>query len=301
MPYKWYNYSGNTGLCFLMYVLISPKGRLLPTVHKMNGDPFEIEEKASALLDEEISQALNKLKEEIEQEKRAKKAAPSGSKGHRGRVKERFLASGFDGFAEHEVLELLLFYAIPYKDTKQTAYELLKKFGNIAGVFNASVSDLTQISGITENAAILFKMIPPLIGIYYTENQQGMMYTNTSELAAMFRPYFVGAGSNLFMMACFDRNLRMIGVSRISDERGGASSIIMRSVMTEALKGGCRMAAIAHNHPGASPKPSEEDIAVTRRIGDLLNAIDVKLMDHIIIGSSKTYSMRDGGELGIFD
>lgn len=262
-----------------------------------------MEERSLTIMDEELSAAIDERRAEIAEEKTkpAAPTAPDTAKGHRERVKKRFLSSGLDGFAEHEILELLLFYAIPFKDTKQTAYELLKRFGNIAGVFNADVSELVKIKNITENAAVLFKMIPPLIGVYYTENQHGAAYTNTSELAALFRPYFVGKGNNIFVFACFDRDLRMISVKQISDERGGAASVVMRTVMTEAISSGCKMAALAHNHPGASPKPSDEDVAVTRRIGSLLNAIDVELMDHIIIGSSKTYSMRDGGELGVFD
>ena len=93
----------------------------------------------------------------------------------------------------------------------------------------------------------------------------------------------------------------MISVTEISRGSSACSSIEMRKILSEAINSGCVMAALAHNHPQANPKPSEEDISVTRKIGEMLSAVDVKLMDHIIVGGSMTYSMRDGGELGIFD
>lgn len=256
------------------------------------------------ILAEELSAAISERTEEI-------KAAPIGeqkpapkkpdSRGHRERVRQRFMQTGLNGFAEHEILELLLFYAIPYRDTKPLAYELLRKFGSIAGVMNASFDELCSVSGITENAAVLFRLIPPLIEVYYTQKQQGMVYNGTSALSELFRPYFVGSGSNKFMLGCFDDRLRLIKITQISRDKSGGTAIIMRSILSEVLNTGCAMTALAHNHPGASPKPSAEDVNVTRKIISLLNAVDVKLMDHIIIGGDKTYSMRDGGELGIFD
>ncbi len=258
-----------------------------------------IEETIGELMDDELSRAVAERKDEIEQTRSAPASDPG--KGHRGRVKERFLQTGLEGFAQHEVLELLLFYAVPMRDTKKMAHQLIDRFGSIAGVFNAEISELTQIPYVTENAAILFKLIPPLINEYYAEQSSGETYNDTTKLATLFRPYFVGAGSSKFLLACFDRSLRMISVTEISRGSSACSSIEMRKILSEAINSGCVMAALAHNHPQANPKPSEEDISVTRKIGEMLSEVDVKLMDHIIVGGSMTYSMRDGGELGIFD
>ncbi|MBQ5311780.1 MAG: RadC family protein [Oscillospiraceae bacterium] len=255
-----------------------------------------IEETIDSIMDDELSRAVAERTDEI-----SKAPAGNTAKGHRSRVRDRFMQTGLDGFAPHEMLELLLFYAMPMRDTKKTAHELIARFGSIAGVFNAPVSELTKIPYVTENTALLFKLIPQLISAYYAEESKGVSYSDTTKLSALFRPYFVGSGSSKFLLACFDRELRMISVTEISRGASAYTSIELRKILAEVINSGCVMAALAHNHPQANPKPSEEDISVTRRIGELLSAVDVKLMDHIIVGGSMTYSMRDGGELGIFD
>ncbi|MBQ5316207.1 MAG: RadC family protein [Oscillospiraceae bacterium] len=262
-----------------------------------------IEETIGSIMDDELSRAIAEKNSEISSggQRSDMPSAKAPEKGHRSRVRDRFLQTGLDGFAPHEILELLLFYAVPMRDTKKTAHELIDRFGSIAGVFNAEVSELTKIPYITENAAILFKLIPPLISAYYAEESKGVSYNDTTKLASLFRPYFVGSGSSKFLLACFDRDLHMISVTEISRGSSVYTSIEMRKILSETINSGCVMAALAHNHPQANPRPSEEDVAVTRRIGELLAAVDVKLMDHIIVGGSMTYSMRDGGELGIFD
>lgn len=266
-------------------------------------DITELENALEALGDDELDKALSEKKEELRKASptKAEDKRKSNAQGHRGRVKERFLKSGLDGFAPHEIIELLLFYVIPQKDTKQTAYELIQRFGGVSGVLNAEVSELTKIKGITENAAVLFKLIPQLITAYYAEERKGISVTGTAQLSELFKPYFVGSGTEKFMLGCFDNELRPITVTEISRGTSAYTSIELRKIISAAIDSGCTMAALAHNHPGAAPKPSDEDIAVTRRITELLKALDIRLMDHIIVGGSKCYSMRDGGDLGIFD
>lgn len=260
----------------------------------------------NAVGEDELDRAIADMTAEMKQIAAKESSAPEDKrrkteKGHRSRVKARFLKSGLEGFAPHEVLELLLFYTLPQRDTKQIAHELINRFGSVAGVFDAEISELTKTEFITENTAVLFKLIPQLVNVYYSESSKGISYTNTAMLSEMFRPYFVGAGTEKFLLACFDGDLRIISVTEISRGTSAYTSIEMRKIMNEVLRSGCTMAAIAHNHPGGSPKPSDEDIGVTRHINSLLKAVDVQLMDHIIVGGSKTYSMRDGGDLGIFD
>ena len=266
-------------------------------------DISELENALDNLREDELDRALTEKKEELKNapQKSAEDMRKESAKGHRGRVKERFLISGLDGFAPHEILELLLFYVIPYKDTKPIAKELIKKFGSVAGVLNADISGLTEVKGITESGAVLFKLIPQLISVYYAEERKGVSVTTTAQLSELFKPYFVGSGTEKFMLACFDSSLRPVSVTEISRGTSAYTSVELRKIMSAAIDSGCAMAALAHNHPLSAPKPSDEDIAVTRRINELLKAVDIRLMDHIIVGGSKCYSMRDGGDLGIFD
>ena len=122
--------------------------------------------------DDELDRAIAERNEEMKaqadlsgisaDEKRKKSAL-----GHRDRVRERFLNTGLEGFADHEILELLLFYTIPRQDTKQIAHELIDRFDSVAGVFDADIEELCKTKGITQNSAVLFKLIPQLIGVYY--------------------------------------------------------------------------------------------------------------------------------------
>lgn len=265
-------------------------------------DISELENALDTLREDELERALTEKKEELKKAVSQKEdSRKSSAKGHRGRVRERFMKSGLEGFAPHEILELLLFYTIPQKDTKQIAHELIRRFGSVAGVFNADISALTEVKGITENTAVLFRLIPKLVGVYYEEQSKGVSVTTTTQLSELFKPYFVGSGTEKFMLACFDSKLRPISVSEISRGSSAYTSVELRKIMSAAIDSNCSMAALAHNHPGGEPKPSDEDIAVTRRINELLRAVDIRLMDHIVVGGSKCYSMRDGGDLGIFD
>ncbi len=265
-------------------------------------DIGELENALDVLRDDELDRALEEKKEELKNAPAPKAdERKSTAKGHRGRVKERFIQSGLTGFAPHEILELLLFYIIPQKDTKQLAHQLIERFGSVAGVFNADIDELTKVKGITESGAVLFKLIPQLIEVYYSEERKGVSVTSTTQLSELFKPYFVGSGTEKFMLACFDAKLRPICVTEISSGTSAYTSVELRKIMSAAIDSGCTMAALAHNHPLSTPKPSDEDIAVTRRINELLKAVDIRLMDHIIVGGSKCYSMRDGGDIGIFD
>ncbi|MGN0665628.1 MAG: RadC family protein [Huintestinicola sp.] len=249
--------------------------------------------------DEHISseQPLSDAKEK----KPAGKTAKNLNAGHRGRMREKFLASGFDGFAPHEIIEMLLYYTVPRKDTNKTAHELINRFGSVAGVFNADIEQLTSVTDVSENAAVLFKMIPKILPVYYSDMSKGISYNDTTKLKELFRPYFVGVSKEIFYIACFDNNLKLISVDRISEGAPGTVDIRLRRVVECVIRSGCTMAALAHNHPCGSPKPSNEDISVTRRIGTCLSDVDVKLMDHIIAGEGSAYSMRDNGDLGVFD
>ncbi len=259
-----------------------------------------LEKEMSEISEDELDRAVSEKNREMQAISREDKRKSSAA-GHRQRMRDRFLSSGLTGFAPHEILELLLFYAVPRRDTKQTAHELIGRFGSIAGVFNADISDLCSVNGVSENAAVLFRLIPQIISVYYSDINKKTSCTDTRMLAELFKPYFVGASSEKFLIACFDGDLRVISVTEVSRGTSSYTSVEMRKIMSEVIKSGCAMTAVAHNHPGGSPRPSDEDIAVTRRINEILKAVEVRLMDHIIIGADKTYSMRDGGELGIFD
>ncbi len=262
----------------------------------------KLDEAIEALRDDELDNSLADHSKELKKDSDEKEyisAADKRRKEHK--IKERLINKDFDGLSPEELLELLLSYGAPKKDAGQISRCLMERFGSIAGVFNADVSALTEVKGMTENAAVLFKLIPQITDIYCSERSKGASYTNTQMLADLFRPLFFGVGVEKFMLACFDKDLTLIRTIEISSGTSEYTSIELRKIMIEVINCGCELAAIAHNHPLNSPKPSCEDIAVTRQINNLFRTVGVTLMDHIIVGGEQIYSMRDGGDLGIFD
>lgn len=221
--------------------------------------------------------------------------------GHRERVRTRFRETGFKGFQPHQIIELLLFYTCPRKDTNELAHALIDKFGSVAGVMDASYEALESVKGISENTASLFKIIAGFLPIYYNSRSDGLVYDNTEKLKELFKPYFVGLNHEEFRLACFDNNLRLI--SNVSISAGGPSSapIEIRNIAKELLRTDSSHAVIAHNHPKGVPSPSNNDVAATRLIKDFLKSIGVELLDHIIVGEKSVVSMKDMAYINIFD
>ncbi len=230
-----------------------------------------------------------------------KKDAVNVHAGHRARMRERFRKCGIDGFNEHQIIELLLFYTCPRKDTNELAHTLINKFGSIAGVMNADYEELTAINGISENTATLFKFIPQFLHIYYSSNTSGTSYDNLDKLKNLFKPYFVGLTHEEFRLACFDNNLRVVSNVLISTGSPSGTSVEKRKIVEEIVRAKSTTVAIAHNHPRGIPTPSQNDIAATRTICSELKAIDVKLLDHIIVGELSVISMREMAYMNVFE
>ncbi|MCI5903732.1 MAG: hypothetical protein MRZ61_01150 [Oscillospiraceae bacterium] len=221
--------------------------------------------------------------------------------GHRGRMRERFLQTGFDGFNDHQILEMFLFYAYPRIDTNEIAHNLINKFGSLNGVLDASAEELVKVGGITLNAAVLLKMIPKATRIYCSARAEEICYDNTEKLKSLFIPCYFSVTEEVFRAACFDNSLRLISNSVICKGSPSGAPVNMRRLMEVVFAAKAPFIAIAHNHPDGSPFPSDSDIIATRNIINAMRSVDVKVLDHIIVGANEALSMRRQGTLGIFD
>lgn len=214
--------------------------------------------------------------------------------GHRERMRKRFLETeSFDGFSDHEIIEMLLFYTHPRRNTNEIAHELMNRFGSIAGIIEANYNDLTQVKYITEGAATLFKIIPKFLPIYYNSKNNGMIYNSSPKLIAFFEPYFVGLAHEEFRAAYFDNKLALIKNVALDSGDTSGSSVNIRKLVEIALRENAATVAIAHNHPKTSAKPSAADINTTRDIIDVLKLMKIDFLDHIIVGEDSTISFRD--------
>lgn len=213
--------------------------------------------------------------------------------GHRDRMRKRFRETGFDGFTDHEVIEMLLFYACPRRDTNEIAHLLINKFGGIAGIIEADYEELVTVKYITDSAATLLKMIPKLMPIYSNSKSSSTEYNNTDKLKALFEPYFVGLTHEEFRIACFDNNLKLLKNVAVSNGDPTGAPVDIRRLVEIALREKATSIAIAHNHPKSSPKPSNQDILTTQTIIEVMQNIRIGFLDHIIIGENETLAMKE--------
>lgn len=214
--------------------------------------------------------------------------------GHRERMRKRFRETGsFEGFSDHEIIEMLLFYTHPRRNTNEIAHELMNRFGSIAGILEADYDDLTKVNYITDGAATLFKMLPKFLPIYYNSKNNGLIYNTPQKLIALFEPYFVGLAHEEFRAAYFDNKLALIKNVALDSGDTSGSSVNIRKLVEIALRENAATVAIAHNHPKTSSKPSSADINTTKDIIDVLKLMKIDFLDHIIIGEDMTISLRE--------
>ncbi|MBE6571193.1 MAG: hypothetical protein E7656_02960 [Ruminococcaceae bacterium] len=209
---------------------------------------------------------------------------------HRKRLKARFLEHGLSAFDKHEVLEMLLFYALPRKDTNAIGHALIDRFGSISAVFDASIEALCSVQGISEHTAILLKMMPQLVGVYlYDLDREGnkVKYFDYNEMGRFFVSKFVGKQTEALYAAYFDNGMHLIDCTLISDGEVNGSHMSVRKVVSGALANDASFVVLAHNHPKGTVLPSDSDITATNVCKAALNVVDVVLYEHYIISGTR--------------
>ena len=218
--------------------------------------------------------------------------------GHRKRLKARFRSLGADALRDHELLELLLFYAIPRTDTNTMAHTLLDRFGSLSGVFRAPVAALCAVPGVGEHAALLLKAVSATHARVQMEGSTGNHLLDGSAAAAAFlAPRFQGLDCECVYLVCLDGRKRVISCEELSRGVPTQVEISVRRVVEIALHNSAQGVVLAHNHPDAAPIPSREDEIVTLQISQALATIGITLVDHIVLSDSEYVSMADCGIL----
>ncbi len=213
-------------------------------------------------------------------------------KDHRKNMKNKYFESGLNGMAPHNVLELLLFFGIPQKDTNDMAHELIEKFGSFSGVLQAEKSKLLTVKGMTENAACLITMILPLYKFYIQDLQKKRVMLKTSEeFAAYFKPMFVDTINERAYVLCLDAKDRVIACKELSEGDFSAVNVDLRKLSSILLETQAKKAVICHNHPHGITRPSRADVATTKGAAQLLRLMKVQLVDHIIVGETSYFAM----------
>ncbi len=216
--------------------------------------------------------------------------------GHRQRLKERFLEEGLDSFTEAHALELLLFYAIPQKDTAPLAHALLDHFGSITGVLEAPVSALQQVPGMGKNAATLIQLTTSMSRYYMMHRTSSHTILPTvSSCGAYLLPRFLGRREEVVYALSLDARCKVLACRLLGKGSINATGVPLRTIVEYALSSGATSLVLAHNHPSGIALPSQEDIDTTRRLAAALDAVGVLLADHIVVADDDFVSMATSG------
>ncbi len=211
-------------------------------------------------------------------------------------MKERFTEHGLENFQDHEVLELLLYYAIPRGDVNPTAHALMERFGSLSAVMDASIEELCKVENVGRNAATLIKLLPQVSRRYMMSKADwGSILDSTAKAGEYLVPRFFAERDEVIYMVCLDAKCKVLNCRELFHGSVNSASISMRRIVENALLYNSTSVIIAHNHPSGIAIPSREDIDTTKRIEAALRAVDIRLADHIIVAEEDYVSMADNG------
>lgn len=213
--------------------------------------------------------------------------------GHRQRMKERFLTNGLEGFSDHEVLELLLFYAIPYRDTNPLAHALIKHYGSWMQVVNADYRDLLTVPGVTPHVASLLTLVGRTAARYYRDTVAGdvVQLYDTNQMADYLIPWFLGEKDESVVMVSLDNKRKVLNATRIFEGSVNSAQFNIRLAVQQALRDNATQVVLAHNHPNGFCFPSNADVSTTKYLIEVLQPLHIRVVDHLIIAEGDCLCM----------
>lgn len=213
--------------------------------------------------------------------------------GHRQRLRERFLKVKSEGFHDYELLELLLSYAIPRKDVKSLAKELLIQYKTISGVLDAPLSELNKVKGIGDNSLVLISLLKELFCKYTESNISYKEDLSSPEKVIDFVKLKIGQLSyEIFLIIFVDTQNRYLAYEIIHEGTLTHTIVYPRKIAEYVLRYNAGGMIIFHNHPNGNPFPSKDDFNLTYKLKNIFEHLDVSLLDHIIITKNDYYSFK---------
>ncbi len=218
-----------------------------------------------------------------------KTPAPNPHKDHRSRVKARFSRQGLVGFAPHEALELLLFYAVPQKDTNVLAHRLLDRFGSLLGVFGASEEELCQVEGVGEHVATLLRLVMPIASYALTEGakKKESSFRHLRAVGECLVNLYMGVPNEAVYLLLFDNAYTLLDCIKVHEGSVNSVSVTPRKLVERAYHAHAAMAVLAHNHPSGIAVPSSEDISTTVTIKQAFDTMGITLLEHILVAGER--------------
>ena len=216
--------------------------------------------------------------------------------GHRERLKERFRSEGLDGFTEVQVLELLLFYSVPRRDTNEIAHALLEKFGTLAQVLDANPADLEKVPGMGSSSALFLKLLSAAGRRYQISRTESATILRTLEqCGAYLQPRFFGRKHEAVFLLCLDAKCKVLACKQVGEGSVNSAGVPIRRIVETALSANATMVVLAHNHPSGLALPSADDIQTTKRLAVALDTVEITLIDHLVFSDDDYVSMAQSG------
>jgi len=213
---------------------------------------------------------------------------------HRSRLRKRFRKTDGNGLHEYELLELLLTYAIPRIDVKPIAKRLLERFGGLSGVLDASQEDIQGINGVGPVSATLIRLVKALCVSYSVQRMRNKDILSSPESVLDFSRLKLTGLSNEALMAIYvNVKNQVIDYEMLNEGTVDNVVIYPRRIIEGALRYHASGLIIVHNHPSGNPEPSEEDRVLTRSLSEITKTLDIRLLDHIIVGRDGHFSFRE--------
>ncbi|MDI6840109.1 MAG: DNA repair protein RadC [bacterium] len=220
------------------------------------------------------------------------------SEGHRKRLRDKFLKTGLGAFHDYEIIELLLTLGTPRKDCKQQAKELIKRFNGLRGVLDASLEELQEVKGVGPVNAFGIKLFQEISELYLKKKIIGKPMILLKSSGAVFNYLYQSMQKNkkeVFKVIFLDSKNRLIEAKDLFEGSLTSSAIYPREIMEKALKFHAAGLIFVHNHPSGDPNPSQSDKEITQDLVSAGNSMQIKVLDHIIIGDNKYFSFADNG------
>ena len=216
--------------------------------------------------------------------------------GHRQRKRQQFLSHGPESMADHELLELALFYAIPRRDTNETAHRLLDQFGSLDRVLSAPEQELEKVEGVGQGAAVLLRLMGSIGDRARRPGREEKIVASVDQAGAYFLRLLDGQRTEQLYQLCVDAKGKVLSCRMLSQGQSDMT-VHVRQVVENALYAGASTIILAHNHPSGVALPSPADMEATTQVRDALKRLDIRLIDHIIVADGDYVSMASSGLL----
>lgn len=212
-------------------------------------------------------------------------------KDHRQRVRARYFKDGIGSMADHNIIEFLLFYGIPFKDTNNIAHALVEKFGDLNGILEAPKEELMKVDGVGENVAALLCLTHDVALLYNERRQQRILDEIDKPVIPYIEAKYSDERREIVYLLCLDASGKLQRCIKVCDGSPDIAVVDTRAIVETVVRFDSKHVILAHNHPNGFAVPSVADVKTTEELIPVLEAIGVNLVDHIIVSADDTFSM----------